>query len=331
MNQVNKNIKVSVVIPTKNAGLLLASVLDAILSQQTDWPFDVLVIDSGSTDGTVALVKQMSSVRLIEIPAKEFAHGKTRNFAISQTNGEYIAMLTQDALPANQLWLAGLVNTIDADQRIAGVFGRHIAYPEATVFARQELEQHFLGFLPQPVVELNDSIRYEQEEGYRQFLYFFSDNNALLRRSVWEAIQYPEVDFAEDQAWAKLIIEAGYRKAYAHDAVVFHSHNYGFWERLQRSFDEAYSLGRLFNYQHGRGFRHAVRSFVGITRRDFRFALQKDLHRTDFFQFFSMPLDNLMRITGHYLGANGSKLPRCVRLCLSRDRQLQIQSIDVMT
>lgn len=316
--------KASVVIPTKNAGAQLRDVLDALMGQQTDWPFEVLVVDSGSTDGTVELVRSYPKVRLIEIASSEFGHGKTRNFAIANTTGEYIAMITHDALPANPLWLAALVKAIETDPSIAGVFGRHIAYPDASPFTRHELEQHFRGFLNQPVVELDDPFRYEKEEGYRQFLYFFSDNNALLRRSVWEAIPYPEVDFAEDQAWARLIIEAGHRKAYADDAVVSHSHNYGFFERLQRSFDEAFALRRLFHYQHGRGFRHALRSLIGITLRDIRFALKTGLVKTHSRHVVSMPLDNLMRVTGHYLGANGTRIPKRIRLRLSRDRRLMM-------
>jgi rhamnosyltransferase len=66
----------------------------------------VRVIDSGSTDGTVDIIKGYSSVRLIEISAREFGHSKTRNFAIANTKRDYIAMLTQDALPANRFWLA---------------------------------------------------------------------------------------------------------------------------------------------------------------------------------------------------------------------------------
>jgi rhamnosyltransferase len=318
------SVKASVVIPTKNAGAQLGHVLDALISQQTTWPFDVLVVDSGSTDGTVDLVKRYVSVRLIEIPASEFGHGKTRNFAIANTTGDYVAMLTQDALPVSPLWLAELVKTIETDAQIAGVFGRHIAYPDASPFTRYELEQHFQGFLPQPVVELDDRVRYEREEGYRQFLYFFSDNNALLRRSVWQKIPYPEVDFAEDQAWARLIIEAGYRKAYAHNAVVCHSHNYGFIERLQRSFDESFALRRLFNYQHGRGFRHAIRSLIAITLRDARFTLKAGLLKTHFRHVVAMPLDNLMRLGGHYLGANGTRIPESIRLRLSRDRRLMM-------
>lgn len=326
MSEATVNTKVTVVIPTKNAGPQLRRVLDAVVNQQTAWPFEVLVVDSGSSDSTVDLVKSYSSVRLIEIPSSEFGHGKTRNFAIENTYGDYVAMLTQDALPANPLWLAELVNTIEMDDCIAGVFGRHIAYPDASPFTRYELEQHFMGFLSTPVAELDDLNRYRREEGYRQFLYFFSDNNALLRRSVWKKIPYPNVDFAEDTAWARLIIEGGYRKAYTHKAAVYHSHNYGLIERFQRSFDESYALLRLFNYQHGQRLRHAIRSFLGLTLRDFRFALHGGVLKTNLKHVMSMPLDNFMRVTGSYLGTKGNHIPMFIRLRLSRDRRLMMIS-----
>lgn len=102
--------------------------LDTVINQQTDWSFEVLVIDFGSTDSTVDLIKRYSSVRLIEISATEFGHGKIRNFAIAHTKGDYIA-----GMPFPH-WLAELVNAIEMDTRIAGVFGRHIAYPDASPF-----------------------------------------------------------------------------------------------------------------------------------------------------------------------------------------------------
>ena len=314
--------KASVIIPTKNAGLPLKAVLDAVVSQEIDGAFEVLVVDSGSSDGTVELVQQYPQIRLIEIESRDFGHGKTRNFAISQTTGEFIAMITHDALPLHARWLAELLKTAEADPRIAGVFGRHVAYPEATIFTKQELVAHFQGFLARPVVELDDPVRYANEEGYRQYLYFFSDNNALLRRTVWQQIPYPDVDFAEDQAWARLIVEAGYRKAYAPEAVVAHSHDYGFVERFQRSFDESYALRRLFDYQHGRGLRHALRAFVGLTLRDLRFAFRSGAVKGHWRQVLAVPLDNLMRVTGHFLGCHGTRIPLVLRKRLSRDQRL---------
>ena len=319
-------IKVSVVIPTKNAGPILVRVLDILMRQDSPWPYEVLVVDSGSVDGTLDVVKSFPSVRLIEIPAEEFGHGKTRNFAIANTSGEFIAMITQDAVPQNVKWLQSFVSAIEQDERIAGVFGRHIAYPSASPFTRIELEQHFSGFVTKPIVYLDDANRYDDDEGYRQYLYFFSDNNAFLRRSVWQKIPYPEIDFAEDQAWARLIIEAGYLKGYAHDAVVYHSHDYGFLERLQRAFDESNALKRIFAYERGFGFCALIRNFVGITVRDIKVTLKLGLLKTDFFHVVRMPLDNLMRILGSYLGVNGERIPELIRVKLSRDKRLMLVS-----
>ena len=322
MNGQPTEVKVSVIIPTKNAGSILKKVLKSVMNQKTDWDYEVIVVDSGSTDDTISNIKQYPDIRLIEISPSDFGHGKTRNFAISNSNAEYVAMITHDAIPVHERWLSELVASIEKDENIAGVFGRHIAHEDASPFTRMELEEHFKGFLTQPIVELDDADRYQQDEGYRQFLYFFSDNNALLRKSVWDKIPYPEVDFAEDQAWARLIIESGYKKAYSHDAVVSHSHNFGFFERLQRSFDESYALRRIFNYKNGQGFVQAVRGFVGITLRDFRHVKKEGLLRTDFWQVVSMPIDNFMRVIGHYLGAKGKVLPDFIRMRLSRDRNL---------
>ena len=327
MSEQSVGIKVSVVIPTKNAGPILKDVLDAVFVQQTDWPYEVVIVDSGSSDGTVELIKKYSSIRLIEISPNEFGHGRTRNFAVSKSSGEFVAMITQDALPMHNKWLSSLVDTMESDPCIAGVFGRHIAYPDANPFTKEELVEHFKGFLTKPVVELDDPDRYKVDEGYRQFLYFFSDNNALLRKSVWEEINYPEVDFAEDQAWARLIIEAGYKKAYSDDAVVSHSHDYGLLERLQRSFDEAFALRRLFNYQYGQGLKYAIRGFLALTFRDFRFALNNGVFKTGVFIVALMPVDNFMRVIGQYLGAKGNRLPEFLRMKLSRDRKLMMVSM----
>lgn len=282
-----------------------------------------MIVDSGSSDGTLEFVKKHPSVRLIEIPSSEFGHGKTRNFAIKNSCGEFIAMITQDALPINNDWLLRLVLAAEQDAKIAGVFGRHIAHSDASFFTRKELEQHFLGFLAQPVVRLEDLNRYKIDQGYRQFLYFFSDNNALIRRAVWESIPYPEVDFAEDQAWARLIIEAGYSKAYAHEAVVAHSHNYGLIERLQRSFDESYALQRIFGYGGEMKFLNALKAFLAITYRDLTFVFKSNEgENVSMRDLAPMPFQNLMRMLGAYLGAHGKSIPHSLRIYFSRDKKL---------
>jgi rhamnosyltransferase len=316
--------KVSVIIPTKNPGKIFRSVLPAVCEQKADFDFDILVIDSGSNDGTVAYVDAFPDprVRLHQIPAEEFGHGKTRNLAVSMTQGEYAVLITHDALPATDSWLAAMVAMADKDSQIAGVFGPHLAYPEASPFTARDLDQHFANFAAQPVVWLEDKGRYEQDDAYRQYLHFFSDNNALIRRSVWMNFPYPDVDFAEDQIWAEKIIKAGWKKAFAADGAVYHSHDFALIEKLQRSFDESYALFRLFGYVLVPSVRRLARSWAGATLRDFAYAKRVGLWRRHFVAVLRMPLENFMRVCGHYLGSRAEQLPTELRKWLSRDRRM---------
>jgi rhamnosyltransferase len=217
-------------------------VLEAVLAQQAPWPFEVIVVDSGSSDGSVELARRYG-VRVEVIAPAEFGHGRTRNQLASMAAGEFLVFITQDARPASPQWLANMVRGCDAGPDVAGAFGPHRAHPEARHVTHCELNQHFAGFgSALAVVRLDDPARFATDTGYRQWLHFFSSNNACIRRSVWQTLPLPEVAFAEDQTWALRAIEAGYAKAFVPDAVVYHSHDFGVWETLQRNFDEAGSF-----------------------------------------------------------------------------------------
>jgi rhamnosyltransferase len=321
--------KASIIIPTKNPGRIFRVVLTSVCSQKTTFQFEILVIDSGSTDGTVDYVKSLSDVRvrLHEIAPSEFGHGRTRNLAVSLTTGEYAVFITHDACPTTEVWLANLVRAAGQDDRIAGVFGRHIAYPEASPFTARELEIHFSGFKDFPVVSLDDPQRYEADEGYRQFLHFFSNNNALIRRTIWEKIPYPDVDFAEDQIWAQKIIEAGWCKAYANDAVVFHSHDYSLVERLLRSFDESHAFHRLFGYRLCPNLGALMKKWAALTIRDVCFACASGLWRRAPIFVARAFLDNFMRLLGHYLGTKGNSLQPILKQKLSLDHRMLAGSL----
>lgn len=317
--------RASVIIPVKNGGALLGQVLDAVLAQQTSWPFEVLVIDSGSQDGSQAKVRQRG-VRLHEIKPTDFGHGRTRNLGAQLTDGEFIVFLTQDALPTDKHWLQCLVAAAQTDIDTAGAFGRHIAYPSSGPVAERELREFFNGFGDVAnVVRIEDSEHYHQNTGYRQFLHFFSSNNACLRRSIWERIPLPDVSFAEDQLWAKMVIEAGYGKAYAPDACVFHSHCFGGWESYRRAFDEASALHDLFGYQQVPTLTHLAKHAALLTKRDWHWihdAIDCPPARRRH-HLLRAPIVNLARLSGLYMGGRKRHLPRWLVGHLSRDRALQ--------
>jgi rhamnosyltransferase len=316
--------KASIIIPTKNPGEIFKNVLRTVLLQKTEFEYDVLVIDSGSTDGTCDFINKLMhpKIKLHTIEPESFGHGKTRNLGISMTTGEYAVLITHDATPASTEWLSELVSVAETNKNIAGVFGRHVAYMNADPFTKNELDAHFSTFDSYSLMSLDDQDRYEVDTGYRQLLHFFSDNNALVRRSIWEKIPYPDVDFAEDQLWAKQIIEHGYIKAYAKNATVFHSHCYTLNERLRRSFDESYAFNRLFGYVLCANLYDLFRSWLATTKRDLDYTLNKKLYKSNCKDALLRPLDNLMRITGHYLGGRAEALPNKLRVQLSHDKRL---------
>src|SRR5215216_6782781 len=95
----------SVAIPVLNGGPLLADVLDAVAAQEVDRPLEIVVVDSGSTDGSVELARRHGA-RVEQIPPAEFSHGGTRNRLMELTRGDHVAFVTQDSVPAGPGWLA---------------------------------------------------------------------------------------------------------------------------------------------------------------------------------------------------------------------------------
>jgi rhamnosyltransferase len=311
--------KACVVIPTKNGGSLFEKVLKETLSQVTGFAFEVLVVDSGSTDQTISVVKR-SKARLLSVKPEEFQHGATRNFAVSQTEAEFVAFLTHDALPASKLWLRNLILKMESDMSVAGAFGRHRAYADCDPFTADELERHFdhLNSL-EPLQKIEDKERYSSDIGYRQLLHFFSNNNSCLRRSVWEKIPFPSVNFAEDQAWAQKIVEAGYAKIYADDAVVFHSHSFNTVETFRRAFDESKAMKELFDYKLVPSRSCILKNSLHQLRMDKRLVVSRKLIRSAPVCVLKRPIRVLAKQLGSFAGQRASSLGEAQHL-LSLDQ-----------
>ncbi|MDH2131068.1 glycosyltransferase family 2 protein [Sphingobium yanoikuyae] len=271
--------KAAVIIPTWNGGALFRDVLKALTTQSTPWSFEVMVVDSGSTDETLDITRSFENqgVRLHQIPNSEFQHGRTRNLAISLTSAEFVAVLTQDATPADQHWLANLVKAFDKGTKVAGVFGAHKAYPEATPFVSMGIDGHFEHFNRLPHVadwdgDHGNPIPFGSVP-WQNWIHYYSDNNSCMRRSVWEKIPYPNIDWGEDQVWAWEIVKQGYEKAYAHDAIVCHSHNLNEDQQRKVSKIEGDFWLRNFNYRFESSAEQVLASADYLRDRNVEFAL----------------------------------------------------------
>jgi glycosyltransferase involved in cell wall biosynthesis len=319
----------SVVIPVKNAVSIIGQVLDAATTQTAPWPYEIIVIDSGSKDGTLEVIARYPDVRVIRIPPREFGHGRTRNLGIAEARGDFVAFLTHDAIPNDEHWLANLVRPMETQHEIAGVFGRHIAHDGASPCVARDLRLHFEGLHAfGDVLRLDDGERYQRDPGYRQVLHFYSDNNSCMRKSVWRNIPYPDVNYAEDQLWAKTIIERGHSKGYAHDAVVRHSHDYGVIETFRRSFDESSALKSLFGYILATSYRSAAHNAYGCAKRDFRYTLNAD--GGGLIAASQVAMCNIAKQAGYLLGSRARPLPGWLLRIVSLDTRMKYGAFSPM-
>src|SRR5262245_43435476 len=93
---------VSIIVPCYNSERTIRDCLNAIVAQQTQYSFDVTVVDS-STDKTPEIVRsEFPLVRLISQPQRTFA-GPARNIVIHSTSGEYCLMIDSDCVASSSL------------------------------------------------------------------------------------------------------------------------------------------------------------------------------------------------------------------------------------
>lgn len=296
---------VSIVIPTKNAGDLLDKVLNAVFTQKTDYTYEVICIDSGSSDNTLDVIGRYP-VKLYQIAPSEFGHGKTRNFGASKGTGKYIVFITQDALPATDMWLQNFIDAMESDPEIVGGFGIHYPYPDCNIIDKRDLKVHFEGFGKENTIyQLTDRERYDNEPGYRHLLAFFSDNNSCVRRDIFEKYPYDDVDFAEDQIWARKMIELGYKKVYCPNAPVYHSHNYDLHSYLGRYYDENKGLYEIHGHIGVKHWYYVLPGMIRHTLMDKRYFKTLGLSKQKYKDSVKYSWQrNYARYLGAYLGGN---------------------------
>jgi len=220
-----KQVRVSIVIPSFNGGVLFRECLEAIFSQETNIPFEVLIIDSGSTDGTLERLKGLP-IRLYEIGPGEFNHGDTRNKGIGLAKGEFVVLMTQDALPMDRRWLEALIKPFNEDPLVAGVYARQVPRDDADVLTKRHLDEWLTGRTQRHVSKITDRERYDKMRPMEKYFFCnFDDVCSAIRKDVWKKIPYEKTDFGEDIEWSKKALEAGFRIVYEPAARVAHSHS----------------------------------------------------------------------------------------------------------
>ncbi len=237
-------VRVSLVMPTWNAGPLFDEVLAAITAQRPAFD-ELLAIDSGSRDGTVERLRR-HGFRVEPIPQREFDHGGTRDRGIALTTGDVIVLLVQDATMQGTDWLARMLEPF-ADPQVAGVWCRQVPRPGCQPVLDRRIRAWPGWGDGVTVKRLPPGKQLGELQAFDQLMLCAFDNVAsALRRPVWLRFPLGPRRFGEDIHFGKRAIAAGLSIAHQGGAAVVHSHARSAWDEGRRTFCDHRNLRRLF-------------------------------------------------------------------------------------
>lgn len=217
----------SIIIRCFNEEQHIARLLTGI-SRQTVTDYEIILVDSGSTDATLSIASQFP-VKVVYISPDEFSFGRALNLGCREASGEILVFISAHCYPLYSNWLESLAEPF-GDPRVALSYGRQTG-DETTKFPERRV---FSSWFP-PGSDFN---RKEP---------FCNNANAAVRRNVWTEIPYnEEITGLEDLAWAKQAMEKGYRIAYTAKAEIVHVHNETPGQIKNRYRREAMALKTIF-------------------------------------------------------------------------------------
>jgi rhamnosyltransferase len=236
---------VSVVIPTRNGMATLPTLVRALEQQDDEAPRELIVVDSGSTDGTREYAERVAT-RLIVITPEQFDHGATRNVGVSASRGRYVVLTVQDARPTHREWLRRLLAPLRADLAVAGAFARQVPRPDSSAVVRAQLAGWVASqSTPRTVTATRDELDTLSPHA-RLDRCAFDHVCAAVRRDVWATLPYESTPIAEDLIWARAALLAGHALTFVPEAVVEHSHERSAGYEFARTWALHQQLLRLF-------------------------------------------------------------------------------------
>jgi len=220
----------SIVIRTLNEAEHLPALL-ASIDSQTLQPDELVLVDSGSTDATVAIAES-AGCKIVHIPPGEFTFGRALNWGCEAAKGEVLVFVSAHVYALSDSWLEELVAPF-GDERVGLSYGGQTGDHRSNFAEIQLLKRWF------------------PEEGTNDQQNPFCNNaNCAVRRSLWETTPYDEaLPGLEDMAFARSIREAGHRIAYVPEAKIAHVHEEGLGQTFNRYRREAMAYQTIFGSQ----------------------------------------------------------------------------------
>lgn len=272
------SVETSIIIRTLNEAKHLENLLSGIRDQNYS-DCEVLLVDSGSTDGTLDIA-QRYGVSIYHIPTEEFTFGRALNLGCGRAQGRYLVFASGHVWPVSNNWLRNLIKPFE-EPSIGMIYGRQRGVETSSL---SELRDLYVNY------GLSSKILVDEPNG--------NNGNAAIRRDLWLRQPFDEsLPGLEDIDWAKNIQQQGYRIYYAADAAVYHVHEETLKQVHRRYLREAIAYKRIFpghrfsRTELAKGISYAI-------VRDFLYALRHRRLR----QVLQVPGTRLAEYLGTYQG-----------------------------
>ncbi|MDD4937743.1 MAG: glycosyltransferase [Candidatus Shapirobacteria bacterium] len=213
------SIEVSIIIITKNQLGILQKSIPAIKAQKSSKEFEIIVVDSGSTDGAVEYLKDQK-VNLIQIKPEEFGYAKAFNIGVKKAKGKYLIRLSGDAIPANNNWLEEILIDLE-NPNVGAVYGKYVisgragySYPDFWSADKFGNEKKIFSIKPNlGVLFKMDKVTSLAGAGYS------------IRKSIWDKRNFNEsIISGEDAEYAFFLHFINYDIVYNPKVVLLHEH-----------------------------------------------------------------------------------------------------------
>ncbi|HSY16754.1 MAG TPA: glycosyltransferase family 2 protein [Candidatus Acidoferrales bacterium] len=251
---------VSIIIRSYNEAWALRETLPALSGQDyKNW--ELILIDSGSSDGSQELIRRAQPKHFIQISPHEYNPAWVMNYGMQLARSEFGIFLNADATPQGTNWLRPLVAAL-LDPQVAAVFGRQIPRPNCQAVFAHDYERCFGAK--------------GKSAGWK---HFFSMASSGIRKDIWARRGFNRrMRYSEDDEYTRWCRAQGHKIIYVPESVAMHSHNYTPEQAYKRSFGEARALAAVwegrrtdFNFP-----RTVMLGWLNDARRDLFFCLRKN-------------------------------------------------------
>lgn len=248
---------ITLVMRSYNEAWALGDTLKGVYSQDYSGTIELIVIDSGSTDGSHDIIRSYEPKEFIVLEPGTYVPGKVLNQGLKLASHEWVVFLNSDATPANAQWLSSLLKCATEAPKCGTAFSRQIPRANCQAVFANDYNRCF--------GPNRESINWD---------HFFSMVSCVVNKPIWE--KYPiheDLQYAEDDEWSRRLKKAGYDICFSLDSVVIHSHNYTAAEAYERAKGDAIAVAHAGNVSNvnRRWLRHVFLPAIKDTLRDFKY------------------------------------------------------------